>query len=108
VQNTITTEVERVPILDLCASPNKITEQLKRAGQLVLTNDDGPVAIMIDVDDSTVEDTARDLRRVRALRALKTIQEASVKNGTSNMTLEEINAEINAARAERRAREKTG
>ena len=56
------------------------------------------------VDSSTVEDTMDDLRRVQALRALKTIQETSVRNGTSNMTLEEINAEIAAARAERRAR----
>jgi hypothetical protein len=37
-------EMESVPILDFCASPNKIIEQIRRAGQLVLTNDDGPVA----------------------------------------------------------------
>ena len=107
MQDTATTETERVQILDLCASPIKIKEQLKRTGQFIIADNDRPVAVMINVDDSTVEDTMSDLRKVRALRALKTIQEASVKNGTSNMTLEEINAEISAARAERRAREKT-
>ena len=34
-------------------------------------------------------------------RALQEISEAAEKNGVSDMTLEEINAEINASRAER-------
>ena len=108
MQNTATAEVERVSIRDLYDSPDKIAEQLRRAGQLVLTNNNDPVAVMIKIDASTVEDTMDDLRRGRALRALKTIQETSVRNGTSNMTLEEINAEIAAARAERRTGEKAG
>ena len=70
MQNTATTEKERVPIL------------------------------------STVEDTLLDLQRLQMQKAIKTIQEASVKSGKSNMTLEEINAEIAATRVERRAREK--
>lgn len=37
----------------------------------------------------------------RAVRAMHTLSEAAKKNGTANMTLEEINAEIAAARAER-------
>jgi PHD/YefM family antitoxin component YafN of YafNO toxin-antitoxin module len=104
MQNMVATEAERVSIRDLYSSPEKIEEQLRRTGQLVLTNDNNPVAVMIKVDGLTVEDTIDDLRRGRALRALKTIQETSVRNGTSNMTLEEINAEIAAARAEKRAR----
>ena len=43
-----------------------------------------------------------------AQRILKAAQEAAFRNGTSKMTLEEINAEIAATRAERKAREKTG
>ena len=37
----------------------------------------------------------------RGLRALLQLQEEAQKNGTSNMSLEEINAEINASRRER-------
>ena len=44
----------------------------------------------------------------RAQIILKAAQEAAFKNGTSKMTLEEINAEIAATRAERKAGEKTG
>ena len=47
-------------------------------------------------------------RRICAQRILKAAQEAAFRNGTSKMTLEEINAEIAATRAERKAREKTG
>ena len=109
MESTVTTvaeeKTERIPILDLYASPSKVTEQLKRAGQLVLTNNDGPVAVMLDVDDSNLKDTLLEVRRLRAQRIIKAMQEAAVRNGLSNMTLEEINAEISAARAEKRARE---
>ena len=37
----------------------------------------------------------------RAISAMHSIGEAARKNGTADMTLEEINAEISAARAER-------
>ena len=40
-----------------------------------------------------------------AIKALREIQRQSVLNGTSEMTLEEINAEIYAARREMEARE---
>ena len=41
----------------------------------------------------------------RAVQAMKEIREASERNGLSNMTLEEINAEIYAARREMELRE---
>ena len=98
--------MEFVPIRDLCASPRKITAQLKRDGRLVITTNGRPTAIMLDVDSSTFEETLLDLRGLRAKKALRELQEVSVKNGTSKMTMDEIDAEIAAARAERTAREK--
>ena len=110
MQNTITTdklrELDGTSQVDWSVSREKITEQLKRDGRLVITDNDRPVAVMINVDDSTLEDTLLDLRRLQMQKAIKIIQEASVRSGKSNMTLEEINAEIAAARTERKAREK--
>lgn len=40
----------------------------------------------------------------RAVRALHSLSEAAQKNGTAELSLDEINAEIAAARAERDAR----
>ena len=42
---------------------------------------------------------------VAGLQAIRSMQESAEKAGLSNMTLDEINAEISAARAERHARE---
>lgn len=42
----------------------------------------------------------------RAVRALRQLSEEAKRNGTANMTLEEINAEIAAARREREERER--
>ncbi|MDR1966847.1 MAG: hypothetical protein LBQ36_09065 [Synergistaceae bacterium] len=92
-------------LFDFCASPDEVTEQLKREGQLVITNDDRPIAVIIDVDDLTLEDTLNDLRRLKAQRIMKLAQTSAAKNGSSKMTLDEINAEIGAMRAERRVRE---
>lgn len=41
-----------------------------------------------------------------ALEALKAIREEAIRNGTAGMSLEEINAEIAAARKERREKNK--
>ena len=60
---------------------------------------------MLDVDPSTLEETLIDLRRLMAKRVLREIQNASVAAGTSNMTLEQINAKINASRKQRAERE---
>ena len=102
MQNTATTETERVSIRDLFASPDKIAEQLKRAGQFVLTNNDNPIAVMFNVDSSTLEDMLTDLRRMRVQKIMESAQTSAFENGTSNMTLEEINAEIAAMRAEKK------
>lgn len=42
-------------------------------------------------------------RADRGLRAMQEISEASEKNGTAEMSLDEINAEIEASREERKA-----
>jgi hypothetical protein len=112
MQNTATideprTVVDDTPQVDWSMPRDKITEQLKRDGRLTIIENGCPIAVMLKVDDSTFEDTMLDLSRVQALRALKEMQASAAKSGLCNMTLEEINAEINAARAERKAREKS-
>jgi len=42
--------------------------------------------------------------RTNAITAVERIRENAAQNGTAEMTMDEINAEIKAARAERRAR----
>ena len=97
--------MEFVPIRELCASPKKVTALLKQEKRLVITSRGRPTAIMLDVEPSTLEETLIDLRRLMAKRVLREIQDASVAAGTSSMTLEQINAQINASRKQRAERE---
>ena len=99
-------EVEDTPQVDWSVPRDKIAEQLKRDGQLVIIDKDRPVAVMLKVDDSTLEDTMLDLSRMQAQRALKEIQVNAEKSGLANMTLDEINAEIAAASAEKKSKRK--
>lgn len=46
----------------------------------------------------------QDYKAERAVRAMQSLSDTAEKNGTANMTLDEINAEIAAARADRAAR----
>lgn len=46
----------------------------------------------------------QDYKAERAVSAMQSLSDAAQKNGTAGMTLDEINAEIAAARADRAAR----
>lgn len=46
----------------------------------------------------------QDYKAERAVRAMQSLSDAAQKNGTAGMTLDEINAEIAAARTDRAAR----
>jgi hypothetical protein len=56
---------------------------------------------MVKVDASSFESTLSLLQKLEFLQNLTELRLTSLRNGTSNMTLDEINAEIAAARAER-------
>jgi len=56
---------------------------------------------MINVDERSFEDVFTDLRIAQARRAIRQLQDLSVRTGLDHMTLEDINAEISAARSER-------
>ena len=90
---------------ELRTSTAKINEMLIDNGKIVVTINGKPSAFMIAVDESTLEETLNDWRQVQALRALRNLQNQAKQNGLSDMTLDEINAEIMAARKERREME---
>ena len=69
---------------------------------MALTANGKPKALVIGVGEDDFEETMRDLARIRFLRAMSAAQEQAERSGTSRMTDEEIDAEIQAARRERR------
>jgi PHD/YefM family antitoxin component YafN of YafNO toxin-antitoxin module len=70
-------------------------------GKVVLTTNGKPTALMLGIDEDSFEDTLEDLRSARIRRSIKQMREQSENAGLNEMTLDEINAEINAARSAR-------
>ena len=68
----------------------------------VVTNHGKPIVIMLPVTAEDFEDTLDLISQVESMRAMTRIQRAAQRNGTSNMTLDEINAEIALSRKERK------
>jgi hypothetical protein len=68
----------------------------------VVTNHGKPIVIMLPVTAEDFEDTLDLISQVEAMRAMTRIQRAAQRNGTSTMTLDEINAEIALSRKERK------
>ena len=65
---------------------------------IVLTSNGKPVALIVGVNESNFESTLEDLRIAKARRTIREIQDRSERSGLSEMSLEEINAEIEATR----------
>ena len=97
-----------VTVRELRAESGKVWEKIAAGEELVITRNGKPFAIMAPTQPSEVEDKLRALRAASFGAALRAMQRHAAKTGLDKMTLEEINAEIAAARKERREREASG
>jgi antitoxin (DNA-binding transcriptional repressor) of toxin-antitoxin stability system len=73
---------------------------LKSAGKgdLVVTAKGKPVAVLLRIAAASVESTRALLCSVRALQAQAALQQAAAANGTADLSMSDIDAEIAAAR----------
>lgn len=94
-----------VTVKDFRTSSTSIWKTLPQEQEMVITYNGKPIALLTplsDKSDKNLEETISAIRRVRAINAVKLIQENAIKNGTDKMTLEEINYEIKMSRKERK------
>ena len=82
----------------------KTWRSLQREGYVVLTNHGKPFAVMSATNEVRLGDTIRELERQKFRKALADIREHSVKNGPSEMSMDEINAVIAESRRDRHAK----
>ena len=80
-----------------------IWKRLGKTGEIVITSNGKPVAILTATSEMTFSESLSALRRARALEALESLQRYSVKENISEMSLDEINAEISKARKSKAA-----
>lgn len=80
--------------------PGAIREILQD-GDIALTANGKPFAIVVGVEEGDLERTATVIRRVRAQLAVSRMRRAAAVAGVSALSPEEIEAEVSAVRAKR-------
>lgn len=90
-----------VSVRDLRLKPKKIWKLAKEEKDLVITANGRPVAILTGTDEESFEEQLNAIRRARTLLALESVQAESVRKGTHQISREQIDDEIRAARRDR-------
>jgi PHD/YefM family antitoxin component YafN of YafNO toxin-antitoxin module len=85
------------------ASSRNIWRKLSEDGKMVITNNGKPTALLLDISNEDLEETLLTLRQVRAMRLFNRMRADAEKRGF--LSGEEIEAEIQAARADMKGRE---
>ncbi|MBE3588461.1 MAG: type II toxin-antitoxin system prevent-host-death family antitoxin [Thermoanaerobacteraceae bacterium] len=90
-----------VSVRDLRLKSGEIWRELQKEGDLVITSNGKPVAVLSGIEANHLEEYLRALRRARATLAVNKIQERSRRTGLDGISQSEIEAEIRAARQNR-------
>jgi antitoxin (DNA-binding transcriptional repressor) of toxin-antitoxin stability system len=91
-----------ITVRDLRGRSGQVWNKLAREREVILTSNGKPIAILSAVTEDTLEESLAAVRRARAIAAVETLQQKSVKAGTDRLSPKEISAEIRAARKARR------
>ena len=93
--------MEFVPYRLLRNQPSELRKKLEENGELVVTVDGEPLALMLQIPKGSLEDLVLLLSQVRAQLAVATIREQARKSGFSGMTTEEADELVRKTRAAR-------
>lgn len=96
--------VRFVTTRELSRAPGKVMSKVSKEGPQVITQNGVPTAYLIPTSGLGIESDIDALRRLLLERALDSAQAEAARSGASEITMEEIDAEIAAYRAERRAK----
>ena len=96
--------MEFVPYRLMRNQPKELRKKLEKQGELVITVDGEPMAIMLQVPKGSLEDLVMLVSQVRAQLAVAGIRQSARQSGKNQITDEEINSVIQEARAKRRTK----
>ena len=78
-----------------------VWSQLKHEKEMVITSNGKPVALLTLVDEDDFEGALKMLRRARAMAAIESVREHSLRKGLDKMSLDEINRVIRKVRQDK-------
>jgi len=92
-----------VPYRTLRNEPAALRKKLENEGDLIVTVDGKPFALMINLSESEdMQDILLMVSRLKAQMAVRSIRSQARKDGLDKMNLKDINALIKKTRAERK------
>jgi len=92
-----------VSIRDLRGKSAEVWKRLSGEREMIITSNGRPIAILAAVNESNLEESLSAFRQARAVQAVASLQRRSVEQGTDNISMDEIDAEIRAVRRKRRS-----
>ena len=88
-------------VRDLRSKSAQVWQDLPSERELIITNNGRPIAILAAINESNLEESLTAIRQARSVEAVASLQCRSAEQGTNAITLDEIDAEINAVRKSR-------
>ena len=98
--------MEFVPYRLIRNEPNELRKKLEKQGELVVTVDGEPMAIMLKIPKGSLEDLVMLISQVRAQLVVAGTRQQARQSGKDQMTDEEIAAIVQEARSKRRIKRK--
>ena len=90
-----------ISLRELRVSTAVLDKMLADDGKIIVTSSGRPKAVMLPINEANFEETLALINQVKLTKAINNIRLSSSQSGASEMTLDEINAEIAQSRQER-------
>jgi len=96
--------VKSVSVGQLTRKPSHRWRRMAGGGQMVITRNGQPIAILTPTDSDSVDEDLDTLMAAKAQRAIRSMRQHAKEVGLDKMTMAEIDAEIAAVRRGQRQR----
>jgi len=87
-----------VTVRDFRSASRDVWDKLRCDGELLVTNNGKPTALLLDIGDGDLEELLMSIRQSKAMRAYNRLRAQAIERGP--LSENEINAEIRMARDE--------
>lgn len=89
-------------VRDLKTKSSEVWKELAGQKEMIVTSNGRPIALLSSINENNLEQILTAFRRARATSAVASIQYESTQKGTDKISMDEIDAEIEEVRSNRK------
>jgi len=89
-------------VRDLKTKSSQVWKELPGQKEMIVTSNGRPIALLSSINENNLEQVLNAFRHARATNAVASIQYESTQKETDTVSMDEINAEIEAVRSKRK------